>query len=368
MKVKIKLADLNKIVVFQTAFLGDTALTIPLLKEIKKVNPNIKIIFVTSPRGADVVKNSIYIDEILVFDKYGEHKGFKGLKNIINLINQQSPDLFISPHRSMRTSLIALLINANHKIGYSNASLNFVYNHRVRYFFNLHEIDRILYLLSIFDDYNFRTAKVSLSSEFKFCSSDMNFIDDFMRNFELSQSTRLIIIAPGSVWKTKMYPIENYIELVKKIELIGCKCIIIGSKNEHQICEQISQATNSINTAGLFNIAQLLVLFNKCSLVITNDSAPTHLAGLVNCPVLTIYGPTDPIFGFYPRNENGYYVKLEGLKCQPCRIHGSDKCPLGTHKCMKELSPEIVFRKVEYILEKHTGLNDANRVNSQLNE
>ncbi len=365
---KIKLADLNKILVIQTAFLGDTALTIPLFKEIKNINSNIKISLITSPRGYGAVKDSIYIDEIIVFDKYHENKGINGIKKIVKLINQYKPDAIVSPHRSLRTSLIVALSKVKFKIGYSNSALNFVYNYKVHYFQNLHEIDRILYLLSVFEGYDFRAAYVPLASEFKFINSDLIFIERFINQHKLTEQKQLILIAPGSVWKTKMYPPDNYIELIKKFELPSFRCIIIGSKDEYQLCEQIASATNSINAAGQLNLPQLLILMSKSSLVITNDSAPTHLAGLVNCPVLTIYGPTDPIFGFYPRNNNGYYVKLEGLKCQPCRIHGSNKCPIGTHKCMKELSPEIILQKVKFILKNHTKFEKENEINPQTNE
>ncbi len=347
MKKKINFNEINKIAIIQTAFLGDTALTIPLAKEIRRINSSLNLTFITSPRGFGVIKNSIYIDNLMIFDKYGKDKGYRGMINLAKKLRKLDIDTIIAPHRSFRTSMIVALSKIKNRIGYTNASLGFVYNYRIPYYFHLHEVDRILSLLNAFDLYHFQPDSVPLISEFNDDIIDINFVERFVSEID----SPIIAVAPGSVWKTKEYPAEHYEKIILKLKSLNFKLILLGSAQEYSLCQRIAEQTDSINSAGVFSIEQLLIFLKKCKMVVTNDNAITHLAGLVDCSVLTIFGPTAPEFGFYPYNKhNGFYIQLEGLACKPCRIHGSNKCPIGTHTCMKELSPELVFNKVLSIL------------------
>jgi heptosyltransferase-2 len=86
------------------------------------------------------------------------------------------------------------------------------------------------------------------------------------------------------------------------------------------------------------------------SLVITNDSSPTHFASIFNIPTITIYGPTSPSFGFYPLADNSIVIEKMSVKCRPCSIHGKNKCPQKHFECMKNINPEIVFENVKKLL------------------
>ena len=103
-------------------------------------------------------------------------------------------------------------------------------------------------------------------------------------------------------------------------------------------------------TAGEFSFIETIELLKSSSLLICNDSAPTHLGVCADIPVLTIYCSTVPQFGFYPYNMKSDYISYDNLSCKPCGIHGYSSCPLGTFDCAKLLVPDLVIEKAEKIL------------------
>jgi heptosyltransferase-2 len=87
-------------------------------------------------------------------------------------------------------------------------------------------------------------------------------------------------------------------------------------------------------------------LIRRCRVIVSNDSAPAHLASAVGTPVVAIFGATVPRFGFGPRGPGDIVVETEGLFCRPCGIHGGNSCPIKTFECMERILPERVFREV----------------------
>jgi heptosyltransferase-2 len=104
------------------------------------------------------------------------------------------------------------------------------------------------------------------------------------------------------------------------------------------------------NMAGSLTLRQSAALLDRCEVLVSNDSAPTHLGVATKCRVLTIFGPTVPHFGFAPLGT-GHEVIEKNLKCRPCSMHGQQKCPLGTHACMLEIKVEEVLARVQNMLQ-----------------
>lgn len=126
----------------------------------------------------------------------------------------------------------------------------------------------------------------------------------------------------------------------------GRRVVLIGSEDERMVCELIAGMASGRDievTAGELSLREVLALIAVAERVITNDSAPLHLAESVGTPVTAVFGPTVPEFGFGPRREHSTVVRIEGLRCQPCRIHGSRHCPIGTHECMMKITPQDVI-------------------------
>jgi len=128
--------------------------------------------------------------------------------------------------------------------------------------------------------------------------------------------------------------------------------LLTGSEEEFNLNEEIRLALNDncINLAGKYSIIETIYLLTKCSMLITNDSAPTHFGMAADIPVLTIYCSTVPEFGFSPYNGKSGSVGLNDLACKPCGIHGYEECPLSHFNCGQKLLPENVIEKLNTLL------------------
>ena len=157
-----------------------------------------------------------------------------------------------------------------------------------------------------------------------------------------------IAIAPGSVWETKKYPKEKYIEVIKLLSGNDEHVVLIGSEDDVTLCDDIySNAGSTVkNLAGKFSVIETIFFLKSAKLLISNDSAPTHMGMCADIPVLTIFCSTVPEFGFYAYNKNSSFLSYDDLDCKPCGIHGYRKCPIGTFDCANNLSPEEIIQKL----------------------
>ncbi len=166
------------------------------------------------------------------------------------------------------------------------------------------------------------------------------------------KNKNIIAIAPGSVWKTKVYPQQYYEEVVDyliKQEFYVC---FIGSMEDKLYCDMLHNKfpDNTDSFAGKLNLIETISFLKRCVLLICNDSAPTHMGITANIPTLTIYCSTIPDFGFYPYNSKSDFVSYNNLKCKPCGIHGRQKCPIKTFDCGMLLTPQMVIQKINQLL------------------
>ncbi|HEX9974914.1 MAG TPA: glycosyltransferase family 9 protein, partial [bacterium] len=160
-----------------------------------------------------------------------------------------------------------------------------------------------------------------------------------------TKNRNIIGIAPGSIWNTKRWIKEYYLELVKLLEKNDFQIVLIGGKEDFELCNFIKNSSGASNVAGALSILESAALIEKLDLLITNDSAPLHIANAVKTDVIAIFGPTVQELGFYPFRENDKVIEVD-LDCRPCGSHGGNKCPLGHHNCMKFITAEMVFNEV----------------------
>ena len=355
---KYSILDFNHIAIIQTAFLGDVTLSLYLVQAIRNYHKTVNITFVTTPIGSSIASVCQAIDNIITYDKYGLQKGLDGIKRMSNLLRERKIDCILAPHRSFRTTLLTFISKPDFSVGFNRNSLSFLYSRRIKYYKHYHEIDRNLSLLKAFKDKSL-IPKENIKVDLDIHPADKTYIENKLNFFKIKENDILIALAPGSIWNTKKWPDHHFIELIIKLKKYDFKTILIGSKEDYDLCKKIADNSGGINLAGELTIPQVIHFLSNTKLLITNDSAPTHLAGLVNCPTLTIYGPTSPIFGFYPKGKYDKAVELDNLKCKPCSIHGSKQCPVKTHLCMIDLKPDFVLENVIEIL-KNTNVFKIN--------
>ncbi len=338
-----------KALVVQTAFLGDAVLTLPLIEKISKKLPEADIDVIALPAAASVFSLSPYVNRIIPFDKKGEGKSFSATLKFAKKIRDEKYDIVVSPHRSARSAIISRISGAPKRISFDTAALSFLYTDLATYNKGDHEVKRNLSLFAYEDEIeDWRKLPEIIISE-----RDKEKVREILRRENI---TNLILLAPGSVWETKKYPAKYFKEIAKRFSDNGFNVGLIGGNEDKKLCSEISSfAQDSVlNFCGKLTIPQSVELLKNAEMLMTNDSAPTHLGVIAGVKVLTIYTSTIPEFGFYPYNEGSSFVGID-LECKPCGIHGKTKCPLGHFNCGNNLTPGKVIEKAEYILREEKG-------------
>jgi len=340
----------NKILVIQTAFIGDAILTLPLIQVLKLNYPQSSIDVIVVPRTEEIFANHPAISNIIQYDKRVRDKGLKGFWQLRTKLSAQNYDLVIVPHRSLRSALLAWLLKPTLSIGFDRSAGHWLFKKIVHYNSSAHEIDRNLSLLN-----PLRLPAIATELPRLYPSNqDMQVVDLIINNYGLNLYKNILAIAPGTIWNTKRWPANGYAVVCEQIASENIAIVIVGGREDEVLCKevmQIAQTKNVFSVAGKLSLLQSAELIRRCKVLISNDSAPMHLAVAVGTPVIAIFGATVPGFGFAPRRSSDVVVEKKGLKCRPCSIHGGNVCPIKTFECMLSITPEVVVSKIKLFLE-----------------
>jgi len=327
-----------RILIYQTAFLGDLILTSPLVKSVKRSFPQAEIYLVVRKGLEETFRGFDYL-KILTSQKESPFKFSKLLKEL-------SFDVAISPHRSHRTSLTIFLSGIPRRIGFKNSGFSFLYTDTVPHEFKkeIHEVERNLNLLKPLE----RNYRILYDREPELIVEEEE-VEAAATKFSLKKP--YVVLAPGSVWPTKAWLPEYYAEVAKFVTSKGYQAVIVGSQRDSAYCRETWERSgkSALNLCGKTTLREFFSIVKGAKLVVSNDSSPVHVAVSVKTPVVEIYGSTVPDFGFYPFGT-GETVELKGLKCRPCGVHGRKRCPEGHFKCMVDLKPKAVIEKLEKFL------------------
>src|ERR1035437_6618167 len=336
----------DRILVIQTAVLGDAVLTLPMIRKLKELNGNSTIDVLCIPASKEIFQLSSLINEIIVIDKKGKDKSFFSFLKFTKQIRAKGYDKIYSPHRSFRTSLLVLQSGVRETYGFSNSSLFHVYKYLVEYIPNHHEVQRNLDLIG----YDYSKTGWRVLPEIRIPENSDRAVKDFLKSNNINSN--FAAIAPGSIWNTKKYPLEYYEQVIKYLICHELKVIIIGGKEEEDIGKslEVKFKGNLVSSAGYLSITESIALLKYSRTLISNDSAPVHLGVCADIPVLTLYCSTVPDFGFYPYNNKSRWLSYSELECKPCGIHGYFKCPLKHFHCGYKLEAELVISEIKEIL------------------
>ncbi|MFH1715689.1 MAG: lipopolysaccharide heptosyltransferase II [Elusimicrobiota bacterium] len=333
MKKNIK-ENIKNILIIQTAFLGDIVLTIPLINTIKKNYPQARLTILTTPIGKKILEGQYSIDHIIEYDKNGYEKGFSSFRAFIKLIQEYKFDWAVLPHRSLRSALLVWFAGIPRRWGYDRSEGRWFLTKKIKYKYGIHEIERNFDLV--------RDVCGSFDTTIKF--PDYDSVSDIKKNVKAGR--KIIGVHPGSVWATKRWPLEYFIELIKKLVNDGRVAVVFGDKSDNAISNEIEKtfkdAPNVINLIGKTNIKELIGSIRDLSCYVSNDSGPMHIAAALKIPQIAIFGPTVKKFGFFPYSENAKVLELD-IDCRPCSPHGTSKCPKKHFRCMRDITPDMVY-------------------------
>lgn len=331
--------------VIQTSFLGDVILTTPLIAELAQRGP---VDVLVTPGGAAALANNPDIRTIIRYDKRGTYGSALGMWQTILEIRSRRPyEAAYLAQGSFRSGLIAMMTGAKERIGFASSTGRVLYTIQLPYRPDRHHAER-LWSLSMSDCADPPTRdqirpRVYPSDE------ERRMVDTLLRQSGITGDA-FVALAPGSAWGTKRWP--YYVELAKRLA-DEYRIAIIGSKADSAIAAKITGVLppdTVINAVGVLPLLASAELIGRAQAIVTNDSAPQHLASAMGTPTLTIFGPTVPEFGFGPLAERNAVAGHTGLACRPCDRHGPQRCPLGHWRCMRELTPDYISSLLTEVL------------------
>ena len=330
--------------VIQTSYLGDVILTTPLIAELAKRGP---VDVLVTPTGAAALANNPDIRTVIPYDKRGTYGSALGLWETIREIRARRP--YIAAYLaqgSFRSGLIAMMTGATERIGFASSTGRALYTTQLPYRPERHHAERLWSLsMSVCAD---PPSRDQIRPRLYPSDEDRRRIDLLLRQTGSTEEP-FVALAPGSAWGTKRWP---YFPALAKRLPEDYRIAIIGSKADSALAAQIANEVppdRVIDGVGLPLLASA-ELIGRARTIVTNDSAPQHLASAMGTPTLTIYGPTVPEFGFGPTAERHAVAGHETLSCRPCHRHGPQRCPLGHWRCMRELTPEYVSSLLTEVL------------------
>jgi heptosyltransferase II len=317
--------------VVQTAFLGDVVLTTPLLTLLAERHGPVDV--VTTVAAAPLLETHPAVAAVIRYDKRGVDRGLVGFWRLARRLRGRRYARAYLPHRSWRSAALAVLAGLRERVGFADSPAAVTYTRRVPRPTTGHEVERILALAG------WRGAPgTGPAVQLGLTAEDRAAADAWLRDRGIEPS--FTAVAPGSIWGTKRWP--GYAELATGI---NGAIVVVGGREDAALAEAIVAAApgRAHSAAGSLGLRASAALIERAAVLVTNDSAPLHLATAVGTPVVAIFGPTVPAFGFGPRGPSDLVVEHPALACRPCSAHGPQVCPLGHHRCMRELSAASVL-------------------------
>lgn len=331
-----------RVLVIRFSALGDIALSIPVIQQLKKQNPNVEITFVSreylrplfEPLGVSFIGA----------DLNGKHKGIAGLWRLAQKIKKDfRPDLVIDIHSVMRSWILSSFFRPRARVfridkgrdekkaltAREGKSLKQLTHSAVRY------------------AETFRKAGLQLEFDIR-RQPNLEYTGKKAELYwnEIKDRGPFIGIAAFAQHKGKSWPTENFARLLPKFSERGYSFLFFGGPDEVQkVDDLIGNLPNSFNIAGKFDLAGELFLMTKLKCMLAMDSSNMHLAVLAGVKVVSVWGATHPFAGFTPLGDNERYmveVPVEDLSCRPCSVFGNKECWRGDYACLRDLGTEKV--------------------------
>lgn len=315
---------MNKVLIIQTAFIGDVILCTSLIETVKANYPNCQIDFLLKRGNEELLINHPFLTNVLVFDKSRKIDSF--IDNM-RMIRREKYDFVINLQRFLSSGLMAGFSAGQKIIGFRKNPMSFLFDEKLKHEIakGEHEVDRNLSLIKSHCKLLIRRPKLYPSES------------DFAKVEKLTEKP-FVCIAPASVWKTKQAPIEKWIEIVRLAAKF--RIYLVGASSDYEMCNEIIKQSNNHeieNLCGKLKLMETAALFAHAKRVFVNDSGPLHIASAMNTPVTALFCSTIPEFGFGPLSDIYEVFEVKNLECRPCGLHGHKICPKGHFNCGNKL-------------------------------
>jgi len=363
---------MKKILVIQTASIGDVILATALLEKLHHFYPEASLDFLVKKGMEPLFYRHPFIHRVLVWDKSNK---YKNLHDLIHEVRRSKYDVVINVQRFALTGLLTLFSGAKRTIGFDKNPFSLLFTKRVPHEIGpgIHEIRRNQKLI---EDLTDEQAEKPRLYPGQMPDPGSRKPDPILSSgIGHPPSGTYYTISPASLWFTKQYPAERWAELIGQMS-DESTIYLLGSKSDFELCEEIIRLVftpkspfaalrsqgdllppiasvakqqgragegfpSIVNLAGQLSLLESAALMKGAQMNFTNDSAPMHLASAVNAPVTVVYCSTTPDFGFGPLSDNRTIVEVQSeLSCRPCGLHGLNKCPKNHFRCAFDINLE----------------------------
>lgn len=312
---------MNRILIIQTAFLGDVILATPVISELNRLFPVAKIDILVKKGNESLLENNPKLNTVIVFDK--KSGKWKSILRLVKQFRKEEYDLVINLHRFASSGIIAGFSKGKKRYGFKKNPFSFLYTKKFSHQIGdgTHEVERNLCLISEFGGEKIVRPELFPSEE------DRQKVSQYILE-------EYYCMAPASVWFTKQLPKHKWVELINSKN--SNPIYLLGAPSDSGHCKEIieeSKAENITSLCGELTLLQSAALMQKATHNYVNDSGPLHLASSVNANVTAFFCSTVPKFGFGPLSENSEIKEVTNLDCKPCGLHGHKECPKGHFKC-----------------------------------
>lgn len=315
---------MKKYLVIQTASIGDVILATAVAEKLHAYYPDSQIDMMIKKGYESLFEGHPYLNKVYTWDK--KHHKYNSLIGIWRQIRHQRYDLIVNIQRYAATGFITAFGKAKETSGFNKNPFSCFFTHKIKHEIGVkgvHEVDRNQKLIAhITDD---KAARPGLYPS-----------EDVFEKVKHYKSERYICVAPCSLWFTKQFPEDLWIQFLKLVPE-DLKVYLLGGKDDSALCDRIiTQVPNKDieSLAGHLNLLESAALMRDAAMNYVNDSSPMHLASSQNAPITAIYCSTVTGFGFGPLSDNSVVVEENrNLSCRPCGLHGYKKCPKEHFNC-----------------------------------
>jgi heptosyltransferase I len=375
----LKNRDFRKILLIKLSAVGDVVHTIPVLNKLRQRYPSAQIDWLVTPAIAELLRHNPAISNVIEFarDDWSRPWSLTPFVNYARLaakLRANAYDLVVDMHGQFRTAVFVLASGAPARIGFDRPRAGvwdvsqrsfpaearkhawqgaregswLAYTHHIPVpTLDIHAVDRYLSVGPILGleagppDFSFPIPQAASAS-----------VDALLHERGLAGAP-LLTMAPGTIWETKHWGSAKYAYVARHFLRKGFAVALMGSRRERVVCEEVARlAPGSVDIAGETTLTELAALIRRSTISVTNDSGPMHLAVALDRPVVSVFGPTDPVW-IGPYGRAGAVLQA-GVPCSPCLLRQLSRCRYG-HVCMENVSAGAVIERMEHILGDGAG-------------
>lgn len=327
---------MKNILIIQSAFIGDVVLATPVIEAIHNEYNSVKIDFLLRKGNESLLTMHPKLNKVIVWDK--KQNKYKNLFQLLGQIRKSKYDAVINMQRFGATGIITALSKAKIKIGFASNPFAFAFSHKIKHSVSegLHETERNLSLLSpLFKIVNQKPVLYPPKENYL--------------KVDAYKKEKYICVAPTSVWFTKQFPKENWIDFFNQVDK-DLNIFLLGASGDSNICADIkneSKHPKITNLCGKLNLLESAALMKDARINYVNDSAPMHIASAMNANTAAIFCSTSPSFGFGPLSDNSAIIETEEkLDCKPCGLVGKKTCPEKHFLCARSIKSAQLLQKL----------------------